>query len=47
MGTYYGFAKAFGFTPDQVDEMDLLTVEAFGIIGKADAEEQERAMKKR
>lgn len=45
MGVYYKFAEAFGFTPDQVDQLDNYTIEAFAIMGKTEAEEQERAMK--
>ena len=42
MGTYYSFAEAFGFTPDQVDELDIYTIEAFSIIGSAKKKEFDR-----
>ena len=45
MAIYYGFAEAFGFTPDQVDGLDNYTIEAFSIIGKAKADEYERKMR--
>jgi len=47
MVTYYSFAEAFGYTPEQVDNLDLTTIQAFSIMGKAHSEEIERRMKKR
>ena len=45
MGAYYLFANAFGYTPAQVDEMDIVTAQAFSIIHGAKCKEEERAMK--
>ncbi len=45
MAVYYGFAEAFGFTPDQVDQLDNYTIEALKTIGNAKAEEYERKMR--
>ncbi len=45
MGIYYGFGKAFNFTPDQVDQLDNFTIEAFSIMGQAEQKEQERVMR--
>ena len=45
MGVYFGFAEAFGFTPDQVDELDNYTIEAFSIIATARKREMERKMR--
>ncbi len=45
MGIYFGFANAFGFTPEQVDNLDVFTLESFSIMAEAQAKEQERAMR--
>ncbi len=45
MGIYFGFANAFGFTPEQVDNLDVFTLQSFAIMGKTQQEEQERAMR--
>jgi hypothetical protein len=46
MGAYYSFATNFGFTPKQVDELDLVTAQGMSIIGDAVAKESERAMRR-
>ena len=45
MGIYYGFANAFGYTPEQVDNLDVFTLQSFAILAEAQAKEQERAIK--
>ncbi|KKL93209.1 hypothetical protein LCGC14_1877000 [marine sediment metagenome] len=45
MGIYFGFANAFGFTPEQVDNLDVFTLESFSIMADAQAKEQERVMR--
>ena len=45
MGIYYGFANAFGYTPEQVDNLDIFTLQSFSIMADAQAKEQERMMK--
>jgi len=45
MGIYFGFANAFGYTPEQVDNLDIFTLQSFLIMAEAQAKEQERAMK--
>ena len=46
MGAYYFFANAFGFTPSQVDEMDIVTAQSLAIIHESKCKEDERAMKR-
>lgn len=45
MGAYYLFADAFGFTPGQVDELDLVTVQSLSIIHEMRVKEEQRAMR--
>ena len=45
MGLYYGFATAFGYTPEQVDNLDVFTLQSFIIISEAKYKEEERTMK--
>ena len=45
MGIYFGFANAFGYTPEQVDNLDVFTLESFSIMAEAKAKEEARAMK--
>ena len=45
MGAYYMFADAFGFTPSQVDELDLVTVQSLSIIHVMRVKEEQRAMR--
>ena len=46
MGVYYGFAKNFGYTPSQVDELDIITLQSFAMIGNSIQVEEQRAMKR-
>ncbi len=46
MGSYYLFANAFGFTPNEVDEMDLVTAQSLSIIHGEKCKEEERAIKR-
>ena len=41
MSLYFGFAEAFG-TPDQVDELDVYTINSFIIMAQARKEEFDR-----
>ncbi len=46
MSLYFGFAEAFGFTPEQVDELDIYTINSFIIMAHARKEEMERKMRR-
>ena len=45
MNLYFNFAEAFGFTPDQVDELDVYTINSFIIMAHARKEEMDRKMR--
>jgi hypothetical protein len=46
MGVYFLFADAFGFTPDEVDEMDIFTVQCLSTLIQAKAKEEHEAIKR-
>jgi len=46
MGVYYLFAESFGFTPPEVDELDIFTVQCLSILIQAKAKEEHEAIKR-
>jgi hypothetical protein len=45
MGIYYLFGKEFGFTPAQVDEIDIVTIQSLSTIHEARCKAEMEAIK--
>jgi len=46
MGVYYSFGEAFGWTPSQVNEIDVYTIQSLAIIQAAVGKEREAMMQR-
>ena len=46
MGAYFLFADSFGYTPSEVDELDLFTMQSLSLLIQAKAKEESEAIKR-